>query len=204
MKMKVRLIGKNGKMGRVLSEMIAKDAALQEVETGEDLVIDFSSPEGTQKAIALQKPLVCGTTGLPEPVMQGLKTLSKSQPVLYAPNFSLGMMFLYQIVETMGGKLKAFSSPKIQETHHIHKKDKPSGSALKIAQILDIDPKNIESTRSEEVVGEHTIKFDFGNEVLTLSHQVLSRTAFALGALKAAQFILHKPPRLYSVYDLLD
>jgi len=200
----ILLIGKSGKMGRALSQMIQQDDRLQEVEQGGDLVIDFSNPDGTRKGILEGKPLVCGTTGLPSEIFSELKNFSQKYPVLYSPNFSLGIALFFHILDQMGPKLKKFSSPSISETHHVHKKDAPSGTALHMANLLEMDPTQIETIREKEVVGEHQVDFLFDNEILSLSHKALSRNAFAYGALEAAKFLLNKPPKLYSIGDLFD
>lgn len=199
--MQVYLMGKNGKMGKILNELIDQDPELQLTQKNADLVIDFSSAEGTKKAIAMGKPLVCGTTGLSKEIFDQLTTLSKHVPVLYSPNFSLGMALCFEILEQMGKKLKKFSSVSIKETHHTGKKDTPSGTSLKMAQLLDIESKSIESHRIDDVVGTHQVNFIFEEEQIQLTHEAFSRKAFALGALAAAKFIFQKPAKLYTLAD---
>jgi len=191
-------------MGTTLSQLIEKDEGLQETVADADVVIDFSSPEGTEKAIEMGKPLVCGTTALPQKTLSRLEELSKSVPVLYSPNFSLGIALLFQTLEEMGEKLKKYSTPTIHETHHIHKKDTPSGTALKMAEILGIPPIEIESSREGEAVGIHQVDFLFPDEKLSLTHKAESREAFARGALTAAKFLFGKPAKFYSLRDLFD
>jgi len=193
-------MGATGRMGRLVAELVKSDPEVELATDEADIWIDFSTPEGTQKAIALGKPLVCGTTGLPDSVLKELHTLSEKVPVLYAPNFSLGIALAVKMLNALTPHLKVFSTIKIDETHHRHKKDAPSGTALSLSLLLGTD--QIESHRVGEVVGTHQITLNLPNETLTLTHEALSRKAFAQGALEAAKFIFNKPAKLYSLDDL--
>ncbi|MDN3505945.1 MAG: dihydrodipicolinate reductase C-terminal domain-containing protein [Simkaniaceae bacterium] len=184
-------------MGQIVTKLADEDSEVEVADEG-DVVIDFSSPEGTKKAIALGKPLVCGTTGLDEDVMKELETLSKIVPVLYAPNFSLGMALSYEMLGFLKKNLDA--EVFIEETHHTKKADTPSGSAKKMAEILETE--NVVSHRVDEVVGTHKVEFLFGKEKITLQHEALSREIFAQGAIAAAKFIFGKPPKFYSISDI--
>lgn len=196
-------------MGKMLTELILEDPELELADEGGDVVIDFSSPEGTKQAIAYKKPLVCGTTGLSKAIGEELESLSKEQPVLYSPNFSLGMALCFELLKQMQISLKKYTpfghkipSIQIQETHHTQKKDAPSGSSLWMAELLAVSPMQIESIRKGEVVGSHQVNFLFDHEQLSVRHEAFSRKAFAQGALLAAKFLLNKPPKLYTIYDL--
>jgi 4-hydroxy-tetrahydrodipicolinate reductase len=175
-----------------------------------DVLIDFSTinalQENIQLAIDRQIPLVIGTTGLDETSMQEIQKAARQIPILCSPNFSLGMAACVFASKLLAKVLKNQFTPHIQETHHIHKKDKPSGSALALAEAIR-EGKNscdisIHSTRAGEIVGEHTVIFYGDHEKVELSHAALSRDSFAKGALTAAKFIYQKKPGLYSLQDL--
>ncbi len=198
-KVKIQLVGALGKMGTILSELTDKDPDALLCDDG-DIVIDFSSPEGTMQAISLEKPLVCGTTGLDDSAFASLQKLSKKVPVLYSPNFSLGMALCFQISKSLGDKVKNFCTVSIEETHHLEKKDSPSGTALELSQLLNTP--NIQSNRVDDIVGIHEIKFQFPEETLTITHEAHSRMAFAQGALASAKFLFNKPPGFYKLSDV--
>lgn len=191
-------------MGRALSALIGKEPLYSLVEEGADVVLDFSSPEGTKSAIALGKPLVCGTTALPQGVWSSLLALSKEQPVLYSPNYSLGIAACLSICLPLKKILGPHAQISIQEIHHKEKKDAPSGTALKLAELLAVPKERISSLRAEGAIGVHEIQFSLPGEELSIRHHALSREAFAKGALQAAQFIQNQTPGLYTLQDLFD
>jgi len=200
-KVEIFLMGKEGKMGKMVRELAEKDPEVEVVEGG-DVVIDFSSPEGTKKAIAMQKPLVCGTTGLSEEIMEQLHALSEKVPVLYSPNFSLGMALCFEMLTFLKKRLKKQAKITIEETHHTQKIDAPSGTAKRMAKILEVE--EVLSHREGNVTGIHQVDFLLANEKITLSHEALSRASFAEGALMAAKFIWNQPPKFYSILDVFD
>lgn len=161
-----------------------------------DVVIDFSSKENLSKVLSLQKPLVIGTTG--HASTQEMEIAAKNIPILFSPNFSLGMMAMLEAAALLAKK--GFSI-EIIEAHHDQKKDKPSGSALALAKAMGKEVP-IHSIRSGDIIGDHTVLFVGEGERIELKHQVFSRDAFAKGALKAAKFLAKKPPGLYSLKDL--
>lgn len=200
----IALVGASGKMGKALFPLIEGDPRVDYVEDGGDVVIDFSAPEGTRKAIAMGKPLVCGTTGLSKEIFKEMDQLAKQVPVLYSPNFSLGMALFFEILEKMGKKLNQFSTLQIEETHHTEKRDKPSGTALRLCELLAGDPAEIVSNRVGDVAGTHQVDFLFDRERLSIRHEAHSREAFAEGALQAAKFLFNKPAKLYSLSEIFD
>lgn len=200
-KVSITLIGSNGKMGRAIASLIEQDPDLHLCEDG-DLVIDFSAPLGTKKAIAMGKPLVCGTTGLSSEIFTAMEDLSKRVPVLYSPNFSLGISLLFEMLESYKKKLKRYADLSISETHHTQKKDSPSGTALKLGEILQTDA--IVAHRVGSVCGIHEVKVCFEDETLTFGHEALSRNAFAKGALVAAKYIYHRPAKMYRLCEIFD
>lgn len=198
-KVRISLIGSSGKMGQMVQACVLNDPEVEICSDG-DVVIDFSSAEGTKKAIALEKPLVCGTTGLDEEIFASLEALSKKVPVLYSPNFSLGIALCFEMLESCAGKIKEFAQVDVDEVHNSQKKDTPSGTALRLAELTGAE--NISHQRIDRQVFKHQVKIRLNSEVVTLSHEAFSRDVYALGALAAAKFILHQSPKLYSLKDI--
>jgi 4-hydroxy-tetrahydrodipicolinate reductase len=188
-----------------------------------DAVIDFSQPpaiEGICRA-ALQdrRPLVIGTTGHSPEQRRVIEEAAKSMPIVFASNFSVGVNALFALTKKAAEILGDEFDLKITEIHHVMKKDAPSGTAKTLAEILkkarksasgmdspcgEIDSEvPIESIREGEVVGEHTVTFTSSGERLELVHRAKSRETFAKGALRAAEWVIGKPPGLYSMQDVL-
>jgi len=152
------------------------------------------------------KPVVVGTTGHSEENMELLQKMSKQIPILFSPNFSLGMAVTLEAAQQISRQLNGLCQIEIVEAHHQTKKDKPSGAALKLAKALcDKGDKEIpiHSIRAGDIIGDHTVVFVMNGERIELKHQAQSREVFARGALLAAQFIKTQPPGLYSVKDLV-
>lgn len=174
-----------------------------------DVIIDFSIAGNLDRilsaAIHFKKPLVIGTTGYSATDLKKIERASELTPVLYSPNFSIGMAICKFLVQESAKRFKNVSNVAIVETHHSQKKDAPSGSAKKLAQILEKENKKItmHSIRAGTVVGEHAIHFIGDEESLLIEHRVQTRTTFAKGALTAAKFLIkQKAGRLYSIDDL--
>ncbi len=195
-------------MGTAITELIAPQKEYRLVFSPKDaqIVIDFSSPEGTKLALktALEYslPLVSGTTGLPEKLKLDIQEAARKIPILSSPNFSFGMALYLKMLPEIVKQIPDFSG-KIVETHHQHKKDAPSGTALRLAEALGSEKKiPIESIRAGEAIGEHRIFLNLEGEILEFRHEALSRTAFAKGALMAANFLVNKPAGTYTLMDL--
>ncbi len=184
------------------------------------VALDFSSMDAAKQhieaACALKKGLVMGTTGLDRTAFDAMQSASEQIPILYSPNFSLGIALCIDTVKRLGSVLFGQSEIDIIESHHLHKKDSPSGTALALAAAVGAGeitlppiPAHrkkeqivIHSIRSGHTIGEHTILFECGDERIQISHQAHNRDAFAKGALLAAEFIVRQPPGLYSLQDL--
>ncbi|MFY7842743.1 MAG: 4-hydroxy-tetrahydrodipicolinate reductase [Rhabdochlamydiaceae bacterium] len=171
-----------------------------------DIIVDFStasiSHDVIQKTWAHNKKLIMGTTGLSDQDFAMMKKAAEEIPILYSPNFSPGIQIFIKLM----AQVYALSQPAdvtISETHHIEKKDTPSGTAIMLASHLPhLAP--ISSKRSESNVGEHTMTFHFKGETLSISHQALSRDLFSLGVIKALYFMEQTPPKLYTFSDLYE
>lgn len=203
---KVKLFGSTGRMGQAIAQLVSEDEALELCTSCEeaDVLIDFSSSAITLDVLASaqkwQKPLVMGTTGLSEEQMQHLVEASKKIPILYSANFSIGIALMMRLLNAIKDE-PYFSSIKIIDTHHVHKKDAPSGTALRLKEALG-DAVQIESIREGEVIGRHEVVFEMEDEALVIKHEAFSRILFGRGALLAAKFIIKKPPGLYNINDV--
>lgn len=220
----VLLVGSAGRMGKVIVDLAKEEPNVEIVaqcDLGDDVAaamkncdvaIDFSQPgavEGICRA-ALQgrRPLVIGTTGHSPEQRRLIEETAKSVPIVFASNFSVGVNALFALtgkaVKILGDEFDL----EIIETHHVMKKDAPSGTAKTLAEILKhartSDKKiPIQSIREGEVVGEHTVIFDGPGERLELVHRARSRDTFAKGALRAAEWVIGRPAGLYTMQDVL-
>jgi 4-hydroxy-tetrahydrodipicolinate reductase len=221
---RVLLVGSAGRMGKVIVDLAKREPDIEiaaQCDLGDDLaaamqncdvVIDFSQPgavEGICRA-ALQgrHPLVVGTTGHSPEQRRLLHETAKSVPIVFASNFSVGVNALFALTGKAIRILGDEFDLEIIETHHIMKKDAPSGTAKTLAEILKQARKSdkkipIQSIREGEVVGEHTVIFDGAGERLELVHRARSRETFAKGALRAAEWVIGKPAGLYTMQDVL-
>lgn len=208
-------------------------ASLPAILDQADVFIDFSFHTGIRERIRLLaeagKRVVIGTTGLTEEEQTVLEELSAVTPVLYAPNMSLGVNLLANLVERAASKLKEKGYDiEITEMHHRMKKDAPSGTALflgeaaargsgwNLADVQKDGRSGIEgerpaqeigfhALRGGDVVGDHTVRFATDGELLDLSHRATRRETFAVGALRAAEWLAQKPSgRVYNMWDVLD
>jgi len=233
---KLGIAGVCGKMGRRIFELAAQDKdfevalALEKKgtpvigkELGKikvssspdglflvDVLVDFTTPEATEINLdyvaRYKKALVLGTTGLNDAQLKKVEDVSRVVPVVFSPNMSVGVNVLFAILPEIAKKLGADYSIEIVEAHHKAKKDAPSGTAKKLAQILaDITRREIptHAIRLGDIIGDHTIIFCGNSERIEIKHQAHTRDLFALGALKAARWVHNKPAGLYSMQDVL-
>jgi 4-hydroxy-tetrahydrodipicolinate reductase len=197
----------------IASEVVVSDD-LDQVTRAADVVIDFSLPGATNHvlaaAAALGKPLICGVSGLSDEQLDQMNMTAQTVAVVYDRNMSLGVAVLEDLVRRASGVLGREFDVEVRETHHIHKIDAPSGTALKlgaaIAAARGTDPGEIcyAVERRGEVPGEHTVILSSATEQLTLAHSVTTRQVFADGALRAARWVIDKPPGRYSMRDVLE
>lgn len=185
----------------------------EKVVKGCDVLIAFTLPEATfsllQAVAAAGRPMVIGTTGHSEEQRVKIDELSTKVPVVMAPNMSVGVNVMWKNIAEAAKALGTGFEVKVSETHHIHKKDKPSGTALENVRVLaealgvSADKIPVEAFREGEVVGNHTTLFSGPGETLEVTHRVTSRDIFALGAIRAAKWIIGKSPGLYNMQDVL-
>jgi len=222
---KIIIIGAKGKMGQALlrvAEKIPDLTVVAKIDRGGDLgqviqttdvVVDFSDPESTVPFARLcsqhKKSMVLGTTGQSEAERKELLEISKHLPLVWSANFSTGVNSLFWLTRKAVEILGPGYDLEIVEMHHNQKKDAPSGTARTLAQILanarkrELSQIPVHSLRGGDVVGDHTVVFATGGERLELTHKASSRDTFAGGALRAAQWIVGKPPGLYDMQDVL-
>jgi len=174
-----------------------------------DVVIDFTVPEATlalvAQAASYKTPIVIGTTGINAEGDKAIAEASKVIPIVKSANMSLGVNVFFKTAQNMARALPDYAVH-IQETHHVHKKDAPSGTALQAGKLIEQVSQvkvTYESFREGEVVGDHKIIFKGPAETVELVHHADSRDIFATGALKAAKWIVGKKPGLYSMWDVL-
>ena len=196
-----------------------------------DVIIDFTVPKCTIEVIKIasimNKRIVIGTTGFTKKEENVINSHAKKIAILKAGNMSLGVNLLMYLTEITSGALGNKYLSKIFETHHKHKKDYPSGTALMLGKgIADGKKKNLNnligkkflnkksfpygkkinfnSIRKGEIIGEHEVKFSNEKEIISLNHEAFDRALYSEGALTAAEWIMKKKPGLYSMRDLLD
>jgi 4-hydroxy-tetrahydrodipicolinate reductase len=179
-----------------------------------DVLIDFSLPIATKKylvqCLQLKRPMVIGTTGLSDAYKKDLQHAAEQIPIVLAPNMSLGVNICYKLLEICAKTLNADWQVAISEIHHKNKKDAPSGTALKMGEIiamhecLDKNTVQYNSIRAGDVVGEHSVLFVGDGEQIEITHRATDRKAFAKGALTAAKWIIGKKPGLYTMQDVIN
>lgn len=223
-RVRVLLIGAAGRMGKTIVDVAKEDPKI-DIAAGCDLgdpiesamrncdvAIDFSQADAITEiccaALEHRTPLVIGTTGQSKEQRRIINETAQSLPIVFASNFSVGVNVLFWLTRKAAEKLGGDFGPEIVETHHEMKKDAPSGTAKTLAAVLKAAKKTqaeipIQSIREGDVVGEHTVIFNGPAERLELTHRAASREIFARGALRAAKWIMGKPPRLYSMQDVL-
>ena len=196
-----------------------------------DVLIDFSVPAATRlrikECLDFKASMVIGTTGLADEDMQQIRNASKKIAIVQAPNMSVGVNLVFSLIGNIAKTLGPDYDIEIIEAHHRRKKDAPSGTALKIAQVIadatgvDLSEAavygrhgmigerkkgeiGILAKRSGDVVGVHTISFGTTGEEIELTHRATSRDTFAIGALRAAKFVAREEAGLYSMQDVLN
>ena len=181
---------------------------------GADLVIDFSLPQGTMQVLdaveAHGKPLVCGVSGLSDEQMARIDAAAGRIPLVYDRNMSLGIAVLTRSVRDAAASLGVKFDVEVAEVHHVHKKDAPSGTALKLGEIVaaargeeGTGTVRFHSERRGEVPGDHEVTMASTTERLSFAHSVTTREVFADGAVRAARWVATQPPGRYDMGDVL-
>jgi 4-hydroxy-tetrahydrodipicolinate reductase len=211
-----------GKMGVILEGSLKKGEG--------DVIINFSSPQASIESLEFAKEaglaIVIGTTGLNSDQMSKVKELSKSVRCVYAPNMSVGVNVMFRVVQEVAQVLGPEYDIEILEAHHRLKKDSPSGTAVKLGELIanaigrdfgkvgiygrkgmvgerTKDEIGMQVIRAGDIVGEHTVLFGGVGERLEIIHRAHSRDNFARGAVRAALWVVNQPNGLYDMQDVL-
>jgi 4-hydroxy-tetrahydrodipicolinate reductase len=228
---RIALFAPNGRMGKAIANAVAEDPNFVIDRDHGDVLVDFSRPDALHdsldRAISANVPILVGTTGLTPDHHKIIEEASGKTAVIYAPNTSLGINLLKELVEQATARLGPEWDIEILEMHHRHKVDAPSGTALMLAQsaakgrgstIQELgrfdrisehpharEPGTIgfASLRGGSVAGEHMVILATDGERVELGHRADSRKIFARGALAAAKFLIGKPAGLYSMRDVI-
>lgn len=196
-------------IGKTIDQVVIVDD--REYIRQSDCLIDFSAQDAIVENInyltKFKKPTVIGTTGLDSSSQEKIAAAAKDIPIVFSPNMSLGVNILFRLLEDAAKSLKGYQVS-IEEAHHIHKKDSPSGTAKKIAEIINkydfkVKIEDIKAKREDEIVGDHKVIFESDFDRLEISHSAKTRDIFAQGALVAAIWVKDKPVGLYSMDDIL-
>ncbi|MDX1625572.1 MAG: 4-hydroxy-tetrahydrodipicolinate reductase [Wenzhouxiangellaceae bacterium] len=241
MSIRVLLSGATGKVGGEIRRLVGgsdsfcivgeagQDAFFESAEA--DVVIDFSRPHLTERCAAFCAehglPLVTGTTGLSQSQREAISEAAREVPVCQAANFSVGAHVMLRLAAEAARMLDDSFDCEILETHHRHKVDAPSGTALALADAVAAAPGScasghrvtarsgetgprvagsigIQALRGGDVAGEHTAMFLGPGERIELVHRATDRAIFARGALRAARWLVERPSGLYGMDDVLD
>ena len=195
-----------------------------------DVLIDFTAPEASLQFLELcaryQKPMVIGTTGFNQAQKLQVATFAEQIPVVLAPNMSVGVNLMWKLLEMTAQVMGDYTDIEIIEGHHRYKKDAPSGTALKMGEVIantlgrDLeqcavygregitgerkrDTIGFATIRAGDLVGEHTAMFADIGERLEITHKASSRMTFANGAMRAAFWLNHQDPGLYDMQQVL-
>lgn len=227
--MNIIIVGSAGRMGKEIERLAGESKSFKVIATidpkgrgthkkisgvkpsGKGAVIDFSSPEGMREALewSLENgwAFVSGTTGITDKDSQALKKAGEKIAVLWASNMSLGVAVLKRLI----GELKALGDGfdfQIEDFHHRHKKDAPSGTAKTLQSVLEktvakkVPP--VVSVRGGGIFGIHQVWAMSEEEVIRLEHTALNRAVFAKGALMAAQFVDKKKKGLFNFDEVVS
>ena len=178
---------------------------------GSHVLIEFTTPEATIEHLkACQKHsvnMVIGTTGLTKDQVTYIKKLSSKIAIVFSSNMSVGVNLVFGLIRQAAQVTGKNYAIRLIETHHVHKKDAPSGTAKTMAEIAEqysnTKVKNIESIREGEVIGDHTITFESDVDLISVHHHAKTRDIFAEGSLVAAKFLSRKKKGLFNMQDVL-
>ena len=240
---KIAITGSNGRMGRALikavkfnpnvsqGSILNRGDDIKQVLKDFDVLVDFTRPEATLDALSIcqnaGKAMVIGTTGFSDDALKVIDQASSDIPIVFAPNMSVGVNLTLKLLETTAKVIGTDSNIEIVEAHHRHKVDSPSGTALKMGEVIanalgrdlsecavygregtkeprDRQTIGFSSIRGGDVVGEHTVTFFMEGERVEINHKASSRMTYANGAIKACQWLNNKANGLYSMQDVLD
>jgi 4-hydroxy-tetrahydrodipicolinate reductase len=217
--LRIAVAGASGRMGRML---------IDAVEAAPDCTLAGTLDIGSDIAAALtDAQVVIGTTGFSEAQKAEIAAASKDIALMLSPNMSVGVNVVLRLLDTAARALAEGYDIEIVEAHHRHKVDAPSGTALKMGEVVaaalgrdlkecavygregvtgERDPSTIgfATVRGGDIVGDHTVMFCGTGERIEISHKSASRATYAQGALRAARFLADKPNGLFDMFDVLN
>lgn len=227
----VSLLGSDaGELAGIGHLDVAVTDSLQAALPKFDTLVDFSVPDATLASLATcrdaGKSMVIGTTGIEAAGRDAIRAAARDIPIVFAPNYSVGVNLCFKLIELAARVWGDDVDVEVIEAHHRGKVDAPSGTALRmgeiLAQTLDRDlaenavygrqgitgPRNrktigFETIRAGDIVGEHTVMFAGAGERVEITHRAASRMNFAIGAMRAAQWLAGRPNGLYDMQDVL-
>jgi 4-hydroxy-tetrahydrodipicolinate reductase len=225
---RISLVAPEGRMGKAISTAVAEDSGLTIDNDNGDVLVDFSAPAALQasldRAVSAGIPILVGTTGLDEAAGELIADAAKRIAVLRAPNTSLGITLLAELVQRAASVLGPDWDIEISEIHHRQKADAPSGTALLLGHAAargretELDGEfgrvgtglsrkegaiGFAALRGGTVAGEHDVMFLGDKEQIILSHRAENRMIFAKGAIAGVKFLVGKPAGLYSMHDVI-
>ena len=232
--MKIAVAGSGGRMGRTVIEAVQADRSVElgaafdigadpAVAAACDVLIDFTRPEGTLAHLKHARAMVIGTTGFSAAQRKTVEDAARRIPIVMAANFAVGVNAVYKLAETAARILGDGYDVEVIEAHHRHKVDAPSGTALKIGEVLGSVLKTKDfvhgrhgdtgerparqigyhAIRGGDIVGEHTVLFAGAGERVEITVRSQSRMTYAAGAVRAAKWLKGKPAALYDMFDVL-
>ncbi len=254
--MKVAVAGAGGRMGRALIEAVLADrdlalAAALDVAgsaalgqpagslrissdlgalAGVDVLVDFTRPEGTlahlEACLQHGRPMVIGTTGFSDVQKARIAEGARRLPIVFSPNFAIGVNVVFRLAQTAAAALGDAYDVEIVEAHHRHKVDAPSGTALKLGELVagalgrdlasvathgrsgepgerPVGAIGFHAIRGGDIVGEHTVIFAGVGERVEIAVRSHSRQTYAAGALRAAKWLRGRAPGLYDMFEVL-
>jgi len=210
---------------------VAVTSELHQGLRGAQVLIDFTRPEGTLAHLAVCRELgvaaVIGTTGFTPAQKAEVAAHAKKLPIVMAPNMSVGVNVVFKLLDVAARALSQGYDIEVIEAHHRHKVDAPSGTALRMGEVVaaalgrdlaqcavyaregvtgERDPSTIgfASIRGGDIVGDHTVLFAGTGERIEITHRSASRANYAQGSLRAARFLAGRAPGLYDMHDVLN
>lgn len=231
--------GLSGRMGQLLKEaseekshIVVGGVTIEGSDlptTNPEVIIDFSTPEALMSILPEVKerkiPLIVGTTGCNEEQLNQLREVSKTSPVMYSTNYSIGVNVLFELARLGAQRLREISEVEVVEKHHRYKKDSPSGTAVTIGEIVaeefgstlpelqmngrsgnENERKNeigFHAVRGGNIVGDHSLQFILDNEIVEIRHEALNRKIFADGAVSAIPFMLKQENGFFHISETL-
>jgi len=216
-------------LGKEIEKGVRVSSDLERVIKKDNVIIEFTTPSATIEHLKIARkkkiPVVIGTTGFNEKEYSKIKETAKEIPILLSPNMSIGINLLFRLTEEITTRVGEEFDVEIIEMHHKNKKDAPSGTAKKIAEIIakirgkelsqigiygrmgikkrTKEEVGIHAIRGGSIVGEHIVLFAGEGERLEIIHRAESRQIFARGALRAAEFIIKQKKGFYNLQDVL-